>query len=676
MEFSKRSKLTSMSIRAKLVLIIILLVVLSITATKVYDYTTRVTEIERTVREENLNKATITASRLETEMARTVSTLETAANNPAFASDDKDTIIKALLSVKEQNPIFSTVFIADSSLKKLNEKGETSSLASREYMQEVKKTKKTVISREILISQATQKPSIMITTPVTVVGAPERYLGISINIDKLQNIIDKTKISDSNYSFAFDGKDGLVFAHPIKEYIGSLKLINPDEKDKQKTASELQEMAKQAVSGQSGTQIYNFDGAKIIAAYVSIPGTSFGVATRMNYEDAMAPIRQERNSAIIIVLITSLISVAIGSVFAKYIAAPIKSIANQANIIASGDFTKAIDLTVHGKDEVAQLQNNFKEMAIMLKSSMTQIRQAVTEITSSSEVLEGNSEQSAQSATQVAQTVAEVASGTIAQVNAVNRTVEIVKGIGNQIDEISKNASEATLLTKDSAAAASDGGKAVNHAVESITNINAIVQDTAKAIRELGTSSEQISHIVDAISGLASQTNLLALNAAIEAARAGEQGRGFAVVAEEVRRLAEQSQESASNIAQIIGEVQLQTKYVIEKMDKSAEEVSAGQNVVLATGESFKTIQAQIENVNHSVQGIAVIIQQLTKSSSNVLSSVEEIREISQDTAANSQTISAATEEQSASMQEVASSAEALAQLSDKLEGTLNQYKF
>lgn len=674
MEF--RSKLTRMSIRAKLVSLITLLVILSITATKVYDYTNRVPEMEKTVREESLNEAVITASRLETEMARTVSTLETASNNPAFASADKDTIIKALLSVKEQNQIFSTVFIADGSLNKLNEKGETSSLASREYMQEVKITKKTVISREILISQATQKPSIMITTPVTVAGAPERYLGISINIDKLQKIVDQAKISDSNYSFAFDGKDGLVFAHPDKKYIGSLKVINPDEKDKQITAPELQEMVKQAVSGQSGTQIYKFDGAKVIAAYANIPGTSFGVATRMNYEDAMAPIRKERNSAIIIVLIASFISAAIGSVVAKYISDPIKSIADQANMIASGDFTKAINLTVHGKDEVGQLQKDFKEMAIMLKSSMTQIRQAVTEIASSSEVLEANSQQSAQGATQVAQTVAEVASGTINQVNAVNRTVEIVKGIDNQIDEILKNASEATFLTKDSAAAANDGGNAINHAVESITNINAIVQDTAKAIRELGTSSEQISHIVDTISGLASQTNLLALNAAIEAARAGEQGRGFAVVAEEVRKLAEQSQESASNIAQIIGEVQLQTKYAIEKMDKSAEEVSAGQNVVLVAGESFKTIQAQIENVNQSVQGIAVIIQRLTQSSSNVIASVEEIREISQDTAANSQTISAATEEQSASMQEIASSAEALAQLSDQLEGTLNQYKF
>ena len=677
MDFKRQSgHKTLLSIQVKLVLIILILVVLSITVTKIYDYTVRVPEIEKTVKEEQLNVAVLTASRLETEISKTVSTLETAANDTAFVSDNKDTLVKELLAIKNQNQIFSTVFMTDAALTRLNEKGEASSLASREYMQEVKKTKKTVISREILMSQATNKLSIMIATPVTVAGAPERYLGISINIDNLQNIIDETKKSDSNYSFAFDGKDGLFFAHPIKEYIGSLKAINPDEKDKLKIAPELQQMAKEAVSGHSGTQIYNFNGSKVIAAYANIPGTSFGVASRMNYEDAMEPVRQERNSAIIITLIVSFISAIIATAFAKFITDPMKNITTQANIIASRDFTQAINVIVKGDDEVGQLQKAFKDMSIMLKSTMEQIGDAATHIASSSEVLGSSAEQSAQGATQVAVTVAEVASGAANQVTAVDSTVRIVEEIGDEINKIATNASEVALLSKESATAAVDGGKAIRHAVDSITNINEIVQDTANVIRGLGTSSDQISQIVDSITGIASQTNLLALNAAIEAARAGEQGRGFSVVADEVRKLAEQSKESANNIAQIIRDVQSQTKYAIDKMDKSAEEVTIGQGVVSAAGESFNMIQCQIDNVNQAIQGITVTVQRLSVSRNNVITSVEKIRGISQETAASSQTISAATEEQSASMQEVASSAESLAQLSDQLETTLKQYKF
>ena len=255
MSIKKQVKGTKLSsIRGKLTAIIVLLVVLSITSVKVYDYNVRVSEIDKSIKEESLNTAILTASRLETEIGKTVATLETAANNVAFTSDDQGLLVKTLLSIKEQNQIFSTVFLCDADLNRLNEKGEMSSLASREYMQEVKKTKKTVVSREILISQATQKPSIMIATPVIVPGAPERYLGISVNIDNLQNIIGQTSKSDSNYSFAFDGKDGLVFAHPIAEYVGSLKFINPDEQDTLEVAPELQEMAREAVAGGSGTK--------------------------------------------------------------------------------------------------------------------------------------------------------------------------------------------------------------------------------------------------------------------------------------------------------------------------------------------------------------------------------------------------------------------------------------
>lgn len=665
-----------LGIRAKLALVIALLIVFAVATVEIYDYRSRVSEIEQNVQEQQLNIAVLTAARLETEITKAVSTLETAAHNSAFASDNRDVLIQALLAVKEENPIFTTVFLADSELNRVNEKGDPSALADREYMQEVQKTKKTVISREILISQATQKPALMIATPVRVPGAPERYLGISVDTDNLQSVVAQSKKSDSNYSFAYDGKSGLVFAHPVAAYVGSLKLINPDEKDQALVAPELKSMAQEAVAGSSGTRIYDFNGTKVVAAYTNIPGTSLGVATRMSYDEAIVPVRNQRNSNIMITLVAALLSSLIALAGAKVIAEPIKRIAEQANLIAAGDFTQAQMIRVKGKDEIGQLQQAFKDMADMLKSTMEQIGQATGQIASSSEELEVSAEQSAQGASQVAVTVSQVATGAVDQARTVDETVETVKAIGAEINDIAQHASQVAHVTEESTSAVVKGEEAIRHAIDSITTINGIVQDTAGAIRNLGTSSDRISQITTTISGIASQTNLLALNAAIEAARAGDHGRGFSVVADEVRKLAEQSEESARNIARIIKEIQSQIQGAIDRMEKSAEEVSTGQEVVFAAGQSFTTIQQQMGNVYQEVQGITESVKVLSASSGKVIAAVEKIRDISQETAASSQTISAATEEQSAGMQEIASSAEALARLSGELEATLRQYRF
>ena len=663
-------------IRTKLVLAILIIVILSITGTKMYDYSVRVNELEKTAKEEQLNSAMLTATRLQTEISKAVAILETSANNTSFASGDKNKVIETLQSMKNQNSIFSTVFLADDSLNRINESGEMTSIANRQYMQDVKRTNETTISKEILISQATNKPSIMISSPVNVSGSSKKYLGVSINIDNLQNIIDKVKNSDSNYSFAFDGKSGLVFAHPVKSYIGKLKLIDPDENDKNKVAPELQRMAKEAVNKQNGTEIYNFAGTKIIAAYTNIPGTSFGVATRMTYEDAMAPIRKELRLDLIIILITSIISIIIALIIAKFISEPIEIIANQANIISSGDFTKAINIEVNRKDEIGKLQKSFKDMAIMLKSTMENIAEATSNIFASSKELQVSTEQSAIVSNETAETVSQVAGGTSTQLEHIDSSMKIFRKMGFEIQEISDSTSQLELLSTSSANAAVDGNKSISNAVDSITHINNTVLDTANVINALGTATDKISEIIGTISSIAAQTNLLALNASIEAARAGEQGRGFSVVAEEVRKLAEQSNESTNTITEIIDDIEKHKKNAIDKIDITTKEVSRGEQVILAAGESFRVIKEKIDNVDSSIKQITQNVKELSLSSNNVITSVEKIRDVSNETAASSETISAATEENAAAVEEVASSAESLSGLANQLEQIINSYKF
>ena len=193
-------------------------------------------------------------------------------------------------------------------------------------------------------------------------------------------------------------------------------------------------------------------------------------------------------------------------------------------------------------------------------------------------------------------------------------------------------------------------------------------------VAELGDRSKAIGQIVATISGIAGQTNLLALNAAIEAARAGEQGRGFAVVAEEVRKLAEQSQEATKQISALIGAIQSDTEQAVTAMDNGTREVKLGTEVVNAAGQAFQEIVGLVGQVSDQIKEVSATIEQMAIGSQQIVGSVNQIDLLAKEAAAQAQTVSAATEEQSASMEEIASSSQSLAQLAMELRDAVGKF--
>jgi methyl-accepting chemotaxis protein len=216
-------------------------------------------------------------------------------------------------------------------------------------------------------------------------------------------------------------------------------------------------------------------------------------------------------------------------------------------------------------------------------------------------------------------------------------------------------------LASEAVSGAEEGRKVVDKSIEEVNLIAETVETALGFVRELGEQSAKIGDIVTVINDIADQTNLLALNAAIEAARAGEQGRGFAVVADEVRKLAERTSTSTTEIANMINVIREGVRKTVVSMDTAKDKVSAG---VEYSSQVSIALEGIIESINHLYGGI----HQIATATEEMTATTDEIaRDINQ--------ISVVTQETFSSSGEISQAAAGLSDLSRHLEGAVQNFK-
>ncbi len=473
---------------------------------------------------------------------------------------------------------------------------------------------------------------------------------------------------DSSYAYVVS-KDGTMLFHPTTDKIGKpvenevVKGVTDDLKTGKIPEPEVVE--------------YEFKGSMKYASYYVTPDGNYILVISCDEKEMMLPIKNYETRSIVISVVLILIGLLCAFLLATNIINPFKQLSVVIHKVGNLNFVKdeKQDKLNKRMDETGYMSRAIDTMQQDLGKVVKNLLEESKELYEASEHLGKDAYETTIQISQIDTAVSEIADGATSQANKTEEAISNVVVIGNMIQETTKKISELEKNIQDMKNASNHAGDTLGE----LGGINAQAKDAIETIYKQTNMTNQstikIKEATALIASIAEETNLLSLNASIEAARAGENGRGFAVVATQIQKLAEQSNETASHIDEIVSELIKNSQEAVETMGQVKVVINKQSQNVEFTEEIFKTVKEKVNDSMKEIDSIVDSTNNMDKSRITVVDTVQDLSAIAEENAASTEETFASVSQVKDIIENVADNAEHLRQIAENLDKEIKQFK-
>ena len=472
---------------------------------------------------------------------------------------------------------------------------------------------------------------------------------------------------ESSYVYIV-AKDGTMLYHPTEEKVGQ-----PVENEVVKGV-----VARLAQGEIPKAEVVEYEFKNVIkyAGYYVHPSGDFILILTADKDEIFQPMNSMVAKAVVGSAITLILCSVIGILIAARITGALKKTTKIVNQIAEMDFREADEEAklIRRKDESGVMSRAIRELRGNLAGVVGELQEQTSQLYAASEGLSRNASETAETVNQVGNAVQEIATGASSQADETQQATEHVIVMGEMVENTSREINTLQIAMEDMGKA----GESAADKLQQLESINGRAKSSLDDIYEQTNTTNQsalkIQEVIGIITDIAEETNLLSLNASIEAARAGEQGRGFAVVASQIQKLAEQSNESARKIEEIVTYLIGDSKQAVETMDEVKQIMDEQIGFVSETADIFRNLQDEISNSIERIELISSGTVQLDKERTGVVDVVQNLTAIAEENAAGTEETSASVGAVGDIMRQVSENAHSLKNIADQLETAMRRF--